>query len=125
MADYQANITNGASRAVWVDDASPSRINPLPDRAHTYWTTTAGQTITVTAIVGSTIAPMDASLGGRLFYSKWSEWPTDTAPPAVVVTPGQSSVMTFMPLWPGHYVFVMKRQEGGGVMIPFEVEVIA
>jgi len=122
MADFTANITSGAIRIVWADDATPSRINPLPDRAHTYWTTSIGQTITVTATVGGTVAPLDGALGGRLFYAKWSEWPAGWAPPNVVVTPGQSSVMTFTPLALGHYVFVMKRQVGGGIMIPFEVE---
>lgn len=125
MADFLANITNGAARTIWVDDAVPSRLNPLPDRQQTFWQCNVGDTVTITANVGTTVAPMDGALGGRLFYPKWAEWPTGYAPPAVVVTPGQSSVMTFVPLWPGHYTFVLKRPDGGGIMIPFEASYIA
>lgn len=125
MADFQANITNGASRSVWVDDAVPSRINPLPDRQQTFWQVNVGDTVTITATVGASVAPLDAALAGRLFYPKWAEWPTGYAPPATTVTPGQSSVMTFVPLWVGHYCIVMKRPDGGGIMIPFEVGNIA
>lgn len=122
--DFQAKITNGSTRTIWVDNATPSRINPLPDRQQTFWLSSVGQEITVTATVDSVSAPLDGALGGRLFYYKWAEWPTPIVnpPPAVVITPGQSSVMTFIPLLAGHYTFVIRRQSGGGILIPFEVE---
>lgn len=122
MADFQARLT--ASRFNWIDDAVPSRINPLPGRPHRYYLVGVGDTVTVRCQIGSTEAPLDAALGGRLFYPKWTLYPAEgmAPPPSVTVTPGQSSVMTFIPNYAGHYLLTIIRQDGAGFSIPFVAE---
>jgi hypothetical protein len=122
--DFDARITAGTQLVTWVDfptGSAPSRINPYPEHQQTYYRATNHVAVTIKAKVDGVEEPLDTVLGGRLFYAKWAEWPGNMPPPAVTSPPGQSSVMTFIPVTPGHYLFVIRREGGGGIAIPFEV----
>lgn len=133
MPDFTAEITAGAATQIWTDPpapespltgagGAPSRLNPDVDHPHTLRAVQSGSTVTIQATVNGVLAPLDSVLDGRLFTVHFAEvpvWP----PPAITLTPGQSSVASFAPTMAGHHLVVMRRQGGGGaVAIPFELE---
>jgi len=126
VPDFDVRFTAGAALTTWIDPETvdaPSRTNALDEYPHRYWQVPAGVTVVVEASIPGIPSPTDAQLGGRLMYPKWAEWPGAgvNPPPAVVLTPGFSAVMAFVPTTVGHYLFVVRRQSGGGIAMPFEV----
>jgi hypothetical protein len=122
MPNFDVRITAGATRAVWTDPADgdrPSRLNYDEKRPHTYRETTVGETVTISAVVDGVVGPLDAALGGDLFTTWFAEAPTWPAP-ALSSPVGQSSVVSFAPVHPGHHSVVFLRASGGRVLVPFE-----
>ncbi len=122
MANFTARITSGASLELWEDPASdlPSRINPTSRRGHQRQVGSVGTQVTVTATVAGSSAPLDAALASKLFFGFFAETPT--TPPAISSPTGQSSVQRFTPNAAGHYTFVMRRHDGGGMILHLDVE---
>lgn len=116
MADFAASITAGVVPEPWADPGLgdvPSRINFDAEHPQTRLIATVNIAVILTAVVGGVSAPLDATLGGRLFTASMVEHPA-ASPVVVAGIVGQSSVQTFSPPVAGHYTLVMRRPEGGG-----------
>lgn len=123
MPDFAASFTGGVTLERWTDPplgARPTRINPVPNRPHLRRVGETNVQITISARVAGVTAPMDAALGGRLFVGWLAEYPSAHSP-AVASPAGQSSVRRFTPSAPGHYTFVLRRAQGGGVILHVDV----
>jgi hypothetical protein len=124
MPDFTARISAGVTPTVWDDHegAGVSRINPSPAHAQKYLRAAVGVTVTIFAKLPSTIeAPPDATLGGRLFTSDFVEYASASAP--VVTSPGGfSSIQSFVPGTVGHYLWFIRRPDGGGIGFHLDVE---
>jgi hypothetical protein len=119
VPDFSVRFTDGTAVQRWSDPATetlPSRINPAPNHPPLRQVAAVGEQVEVSAIVEGVEAPLDASLGGRLFFGWWIEYPT-IEPPALVVPAGQSSVRRFTPALPGHYTYCLRRDAGGGFIL--------
>ncbi len=119
MPNFTARITAGASRAEWTDE----RLRPSPAHPHSYRQVPQGTTVTVKATVDGVEGEVDANLGGELFTAAFAEVPTWPAP-AITSPAGQSSVATFTiaaNASVGHYTLVLRRANGGSILIPFYV----
>jgi len=124
MADFTARITSGATSREWDDPATndaPGRTNTGTDILHRHFVVELGQTVTIKATVNGVEGPLDVTLGGRTFYRKWAELPYSGGLPTITSPPGQTSVFTFTPFRRGHYLFMVRRMDGGGFGIPFDV----
>lgn len=132
MADFDVVVVGGA-QLPWVDESTanaPSRLNSDPAYLPSYRSipladaTNAVATVSIKAIVNGVTAPLDAALGGRLFFWAWAEWSGD-APPSVSFSPGHSSnaTITFQRSanHQGHFLFRFRRPEGGVVLTPLDV----
>lgn len=117
MSDFSARFTAGTTLATWDDPATaslPSRINPVTNRRHLRAVGTVGTEVTVTATFEGVDGPLDAALGGRLFFA----WFPEAAGATPITSPaGQSSVQRFTPAFPGHYTFALCHEDGGGILI--------
>lgn len=121
MPNFEARITAGASRAVWVDEPTetkPSRLNADAAKPHTYRECIVGETVTVSAIVDGEVGPDDADLDGATFTTWFGEVPGWPAP-SLSSPAGQSSVVSFVPVTEGHHLLVFYRTDGGRVLVPF------
>lgn len=132
MADFTARITTGVTVKAW--DATAVPVNTPNSRPHLH----AYADLTETAIIAEATVlgvegEVDANLGGRLFLWWWAQWPGfPHAPvkslPSIVLGSGQSSVASVELFpngdidWLGHWVFACRREEGGIVYLPFDVE---
>jgi len=126
MPDFSLQVS-GVTVGTWEDPPSstePSRLNPFTGRAARRYLGVVGTAITLTAVVGITVGPLDAALGGRLFAAASAHAPH---PYTVSFTGGvgQNSIQTFMPLVPGHYLVYLRRKGGGKVFAHIDVEVAA
>jgi hypothetical protein len=132
--DFTAAFTGGTTLSPWTDPAraagtlspddpgAPSRVNPHIGRPHTMQMATVGVQVEITATVGSSVAPLDAALGGRLFTAWLIESPASG--PVPFSTPaGQSSVQQFTPPSAGHYTIGIARSGGGTVIMHMEADV--
>ena len=126
MPNFTARVTNGAAAVPWVDPATgsaPSRLNPLAAHLPRYLKATPGVSVVVSAKVGGVEGPLDAALGGELFQAWLAEWSGPWAP--VVTQPGgQTSVVTVAlgAMHVGHFMLVLRRENGGAVVIHFDAE---
>lgn len=125
MPDFSVQLL-GTSVAVWDDPATadaPSRLNPEPAHLQTYARAALPRRLTLSAVVGGVVGPLDAALGGRLFQVAWAEW-SGPFPPHIVQTAGRSSVATIDlgERHVGHFVLVFRRPGGGAIAVPFDGE---
>jgi hypothetical protein len=129
MPDFTARFTAGVTLTVWDDHqagAAPSRINPLIANASHFYKAAVGVAVTIKARVdlggGSFVeGPADTDLGGRLF-SSWFAEHASLFPVAPTGTAGSSSIQTFTPPTIGHYLWVLRRKDGGAIGLPFDAE---
>lgn len=113
----------------WIDEATvdiPSRQNNDPQYLSSYraFDVSGGsRTVTVHANVGGVDAPLDGALSGDLFSAFWKEW-SGTFPPPLTSPAGQTSVVscTVTNAHVGHFCLLLKRANGGGVFLHFDVE---
>lgn len=134
MPDHTARITSGSTRRVWTDpatDDAPTRINPLPRHPHTYQSVDDQETeLVAKATVDGVEGPMDVDLDSRLFYWFWAEHPSGWVGtlPVISLGAGQSSVATVdldiatAAERRGHWLLACRRDGGGGVNLPFDIE---
>jgi hypothetical protein len=131
MPDFTARIVSSGdvTMQTWLDAATasdPTRINPHPEHPHKYWKVRPNALPEFRCTVGGVEGPLDTALGGRLFKWSWAEVPGTGAPPPITPTPGSSSIAVAnisgvaMPL--GHYCINIWRDNGGSILIPFEVQ---
>lgn len=124
MTTFEVAFTSGVSLQEWDDPVSgskPSRLNALDLYPFKRRVGTTGSPITVTATSGGVSGPLDATLGGLLFTAAMAESP-ESPPPAFSNPAGQSSVQTFTPGAAGHYCFVIRREDNGGVFLHVDVQ---
>jgi hypothetical protein len=124
MPDFLARFAAGTTLETWSDPPlgdRASRINPFNQRPHRYRRALLGEEVEVEAAVAGVSGPLDAALGGRLFFGWFAEH-ASTSPPAVTSPPGQSSVRRFTPGQTGHYTYVLRRTGGGGIILHLDVE---
>ena len=132
--DYSANLRGPMNKPIWTDvtgDLSLSeinRLNPLTGVPFRYVLVTlppapALHRVQVAAAVNGQVLP-DAQLGGDLFTHAWIEVP---GPPVIFPVTNQdagwSSVMDFSLNQEGHYTLGITRQNGGAVIVHFDVQV--
>lgn len=118
MADFTAAVTSGVTPEAWVDPGLgevPSRINFDAEHPQLRLVATVGIPVVLTATVDGVAAPLDAALGGRLFTASVAERPGGLVVFSGAI--GQSSVQTITPNAAGHYTFVLRREQGGGIWI--------
>lgn len=126
MPDFFVSFTNGVTWHEWEDppvqpDGSglpgkPSRLNPKVGRNHRYARAAVGQWIEAKATVGGIEGPPDSALGSRLFTAWLAEVPMHY-PLGVIQEPGHSAIIKFKPPVAGHYTLVIRRAEGGSVIL--------
>lgn len=135
MANFRITVSGtGVNVRDWIDpNATPKRINPLPEIPHRFHRVLAATGAPRFGInldgVGN--EPLDAALGGKLFiWSLVEQHSSDVigAIPIPVVA-GQSSVVQFTAgdfSFPsdgglGHYLLMAFREGSGAVAVPFLV----
>jgi hypothetical protein len=123
LADFDLQVTIGAEVVDWLDEPSgsaQSRLNPAAGALHKNWRARVGVGVIVKAVVGGVVGPADGSLGGRLFSCWFAEKPL--GPITTITQPaGHSAVAQLVFMWPGNYLLVFYRPDGGSVGIPIEV----
>lgn len=120
MADFTVLVASGAALRDWLDPpkvsapAAPSRLNARPGYPMKRWVGTRGVPVVLKAVVGGVVAPIDASLGGRLF-SAWPVEAPDAATPfaGIIGTPSHSAIQTVYAAHAGHYTIGIRRTDGG------------
>ncbi len=138
MADFDVELLTGdfisaQPSSIWTDPAmndDPTRLNPRGHVQHRHMkllVAAAGSlSVRLRAVVGGVAAPADGALGGRLFGWSVGIWPAG-APIPMITSPfgGKTSQASFtlLGLYPGHYVFVAARPDGGHIGYPLDVEV--
>lgn len=126
MPDFQVRVTGGAALATWSDAPTaqrPSRLNHAAAHPPKYHRAIPPATVTVAAVVGGVVGPLDAALGGRLFLVSWAEW-SGQSPAPIAQAPGASSSasVSFGAQHLGHHLLLFWREGGGAVAVPIEVE---
>jgi len=122
MPNFDVRFT-GAALVRWADPPTedlPTRINPAPNHPLVRRRGTVGVQVTISAVVGGVVGPLDAALDDELFVGWFLEYPTQD-PPAVTVPAGQSSVRRFTPSRAGHYTYILRRRGGGGTIVHVDV----
>jgi len=124
MPDFTAAYSSGVTLEQWTDPPLgnvPTRINPSAAYPHRRHVGSTGVQVELTATVGGVVGEVDANLGGRLFIGDFAEAPEFPFPP-ITNPAGQSSVQRFTPQAVGHYTFILRRTDGGGVFVHVDVE---
>jgi hypothetical protein len=108
----------------WKDDTStPPRINPYVGVPQKYYKvkvpTSTTKKMQITATVNGLLTP-DSGLGGDLFIYDWIEYPVIR--PVTTNPSGWSSIFNIDLIHEGHYTFQILRQDGGAVILHFDVE---
>lgn len=121
MPNFTVRPTAGTDTAVWTDPptvSTPSRINPYIGKPHLYYQIETTSTVTISATVNGVEGPLDGALGGDLFTTAFVEWPSGGL--VTITSPGgQTSVASFTPVEPGHYLVRMRRANGGSLFVHF------
>lgn len=126
MPNFTARAFSGLAPVPWIDPptgSAPSRLNALASHLPLYLRAFAPANLVFKAKVDGTEGPMDVDLGGELFQAWWAEcsgpWPL-----AIVQPPGQSSVVevAIPATHLGHFLLVLRRENGGAVLIHFDIE---
>lgn len=99
-----------------------SRINPVAARPTRYLKATIGVMVEISAIVDGSEGPLDTGLGGDLFSSDFGEHPCPGPIGATEFAPGSTSIQQFTPTVLGHYLWVMRRTNGGAIGVHFDCE---
>ena len=139
MADFDVELLTGdfvvaQPSSIWTDpalDEDPTRLNPRGHVQHRHMklriSATGSMDVLMRAIVAGVTAPADGALGGRLFGWSVGIWPAG-APIPMITSPdgGKTSQarFTLQGRFPGHYVIVAARPNGGHIGYPLDVEVI-
>lgn len=110
-------------RVEWTDDtATVSRLNPTYVASHKFLQVilppAGNRRIQIVAMVDGKVWP-DTDLGGDLFDLTPIETPA--AAPAVYQDSGWSSVFDVVLQDKGHYTYLIQRQDGGAVVLHFDV----
>lgn len=124
MPNFTARVSSGVTLETWNDPATvdaPPRVQATewPLRR---WKATVGTPVAAVASVGGAEGPLDGALGGALFSWWFAEWP-GLAPPSLVFTAGQTSLVSFTPPRSGHYTLVGRRAQGGAVVLHVDARV--
>ena len=133
MADFTARITSGVDRKAWDVTGVPVNTPTARPHRHAFSDIGAVTEVIAKATVDGVEGEVDANLGGRLFLWWWAQWPSfPNTPvkslPLITIGAGQSSVATISLFpngdtdWFGHWVLACRREEGGIVYLPFDVE---
>jgi hypothetical protein len=118
MPDFLARIASGALATPWSD----ARANVDRARPSKYHRAIVGSEVAMHAVVGGVGAPLDTALDGRLFSSDLGEWPAPYGPTSISSPAGQSSIQRFTPPAAGHYLWWIRRADGGAVGIHLDAE---
>lgn len=126
MANFLLKIASGTTVVPWLDKATddkPSRVNPHAEINQLRHVGRVGVPIVVHAIVPALgeDPPEDSALGGNLFNAQFHETPGAMVAITTQESPAATSIMTFTPNVPGHWVLVVSRPQGGGVIAHLDV----
>jgi len=127
MADFDIQITSGASVKDFLDDRVPSRLNPPAEYPHRYWHVlhTAATVRFSVSLDDGTLEPVDGALGGDLFRWSWVERPLSVGELAIPSPAGLSSVAEFTAAAftgrEGYHLLRAERDNHGSLAIPFFV----
>lgn len=125
MPDFTARLTAGVVPAVWDDHegSGVSRINPRATHPSKFLKATVFTPVTLKATIGGVEGPTDAALPDptKLFTSDFAEHPSPS-PISPTGVGGSSSIQQFTPLYPGHYLWVIRHADGGAVAIHLDAE---
>lgn len=127
MPDFTVQFVGG-TQVPWIDVASDdpqaaSRLFADPDHLRNYRRFIPPATVTIRAVVDGVAGPADVDLDGRLFTAAWVEYSGDSRPP-IAQAVGTSAVCTIAVTTAhlGHFILRLRREGGGGVLVPFDVE---
>lgn len=119
MPDFTVAFDSGVAPEPWEDPGLgdiPSRINFDAEHPQVRLVATVGVLVVFQATVDGVLAPLDVALGGRLFAVTMAEYPTPS-PVSVNGVVARSAIQSFTPNAAGHYTFVMRREDGGGIWL--------
>jgi hypothetical protein len=98
----------------------PSRVTSIQARPRFAWQATLNRTFQVWCQPDSGVAGApDSALGGRLFDAWFTESPELPLGPNYSV--GYTSRLYYTPHLVGHFVLVVRRKDGGGVVLHIDV----
>jgi len=124
VPNFDLSVISGATPTVNDDE----RLNARGLGRHLYYrvakpTSPALATVVLRAVVGGVVGPLDGALGGELFAASRVAW-SGSFPFAFAQTSGQSSEVTlrFAHNMGGHQELVLRRPNGGAIVVSFEVE---
>lgn len=117
MPDFSVSLVDGAEPTVWLDPPTaqrPTRINPTPGHPHLrYVATLPAIQVFLVDDTGSFFFATTAWLAEA--PGAQSTWPVATT------SPSPASVQ-FIPKEAGHHVLVIRHDEGGSIIMHFDVE---
>lgn len=124
MPDFDVRVISGTTSLPW-DDRHLSHRSANVHRYRVVRPPVAGSIAQVVlhAVVGGVVAPLDAALGGRLIIASRVQW-AGTHPFTITQAAGQSSAITlgFSATMLGHQELCLRRDDGGSIILSFEVE---
>ena len=124
MADFEIAFAGEHEIVAWLDNEEgiiSSRLRPTNGLPHRRLKTNVGAQIEFRCQVDAVDAPLDGALGGRLFTAWIAEYPAVPVPTPMHPA-GQTSVWKFVPVHVGHYLIVIRRENGGSVAVHFDAE---
>lgn len=130
--DYSSGVYATMSRSAWTDVTGSlsagqiDRVRPFSDRPFMYYLGTlpggVSKRVQLICSVEGMLVP-DSRLGGKLFSYSFLEWagPGPT-PPAISQDSGWSALADFQVVYPGHYTVIASREEGGSIIVHFDMQ---
>jgi hypothetical protein len=124
MPDFDFRIASGTDTVPWED----RHLSHRGANVHKYRRVTPPglptlAEVVIQCVVGGVVAPVDGALGGRLFVVSRLQW-AGTHPFTIHQAAAQSSLITlkFSENNLGHQELVIRRPQGGAIILSFEVE---
>jgi hypothetical protein len=124
MPDFDFRVTSGTITTPWDDRHLSHRgANVHKYRVVQPAALPAISEVVISCVVGGVVAPVDGALGGRLFVVSRLQW-AGSFPFTISQAAAQSSLITlgFSMSTLGHQELVIRRDEGGAIILSFEVE---
>jgi hypothetical protein len=119
MPDFDFRVTSGTITTPWDD----RHLSHRGANVHKYRVVQPAALPAISCVVGGVVAPVDGALGGRLFVVSRLQW-AGSFPFTISQAAAQSSLITlgFSMSTLGHQELVIRRDEGGAIILSFEVE---
>lgn len=123
MADFSLIPYSGFETVIWIDPSTATksgRIGEVPIAPHRRLRKSARYVEIRAVLIDEEEIRADAALDSRPFKAWWAEAP-DGGPP-ILQPNGSTAILRTFPTAIGHYVLCVRRRQGGGCLIHFDVD---